>query len=107
LLITSYQLGLKMKFLAIQQKCGHFAFLVDALVVTAKRCVISFPQQRGVQFGRGFSPNGRKRTGFQPLEFEAKKYSPLALSEVDLSWSVGKRCPGIRQYRKGTAYGRT
>lgn len=63
--------------------------LIQKAGVTAKRCVISFPNS-AVFTSVIQLPKMDKGELASAVEFEAKKYVPLALSEVDLSWTVTK-----------------
>jgi type IV pilus assembly protein PilM len=84
---TEYQLGGKNDKLAVEQMAGILQTLMQKAGVTAKRCVISFPNSS--VFTSVFQLPKMKEAELGPaVEFEAKKYVPLALSEVDLSWTV-------------------
>lgn len=84
---TAYQIGSKNDQLAIEQMAKILRTLMQKAGVTARRSVISFPNSAVftsvVQLPK-MSPNELASS----VEFEAKKYVPLALSEVDLSWTV-------------------
>ena len=84
---TAYQIGGKNEVLATQQMAGVLRALVQRAGVTAKRCVISFPNS-AVFSSVVTLPKMDEKELASAVEFEAKKYVPLALSEVDLSWSV-------------------
>jgi len=83
----TYQLGGKNDAVAIEQMANTLRALIKKAGVTAKRCVISFPNiavfTSVIQL-----PKMNERELGSAVEFEAKKYVPLALSEVDLSWTV-------------------
>ena len=82
-----YQLGGKNGELAIEQMANILRSLVKKAGVTTKRCVISFPNS--AVFTSVISmPKMSDKELASAVEFEAKKYVPLALSDIDLSWSV-------------------
>jgi len=83
----SYQLGGKNDQLAIEQMARTLKTLVQKAGVTAKRCVISFPNS-AVFTSVIELPKMNSKEMASSVEFEAKKYVPLALSEIDLSWTV-------------------
>ncbi|MDR3643017.1 MAG: type IV pilus assembly protein PilM [Candidatus Doudnabacteria bacterium] len=91
---TSYQIGIKNDAQATQQMAGVLRSLVDRAGVTAKRCVISFPNS-AVFSSVVQLPKMNEKELASAVEFEAKKYVPLALSEVDLSWSIVNDVPGL------------
>jgi type IV pilus assembly protein PilM len=91
---TSYQIGAKNEVLATQQMAAILRSLVERAGVTAKRCVISFPNS-AVFSSVVVLPKMDEKELASAVEFEAKKYVPLALSEVDLSWSVVNDVPGL------------
>lgn len=70
---------------------GHMAQLLKTLLakagVTAKQCIVSFPNS-AVFISVIELPNMSEKELDSAVEFEAKKYVPLALSEIDLAWSV-------------------
>ncbi len=84
---TEYQLGGKNDKLAVEQMAGILQTLMQKAGVTANRCVISFPNSS--VFTSVFQLPKMKESELGPaVEYEAKKYVPLALSEVDLSWTT-------------------
>jgi type IV pilus assembly protein PilM len=83
----SYQLGGKNDQMAIEQMARTLKTLVQKAGVTAKRCVISFPNS-AVFTSVIELPKMNGKEMASAVEFEAKKYVPLALSEIDLSWTV-------------------
>ena len=83
----AYQLGGKNDTLAIEQMAGTLKTLVHKAGVTAKHCVISFPNSAVFTSVIELPKMSENELG-SAVEFEAKKYVPLALSEVDLSWTV-------------------
>ncbi len=85
----AYQLGGKNDAVAIEQMAKTLKILIQKAGVTAKRCVISFPNS-AVFTSVIQLPKMDKGELASAVEFEAKKYVPLALSEVDLSWTVTK-----------------
>lgn len=82
-----YQLGAKDDDAAVQQMAGIFRRLLEKAGVTAKKCVISFPNS-SVFTSVIQLPKMEQDDLASSVEFEAKKYVPLALSEVDLSWTL-------------------
>ncbi|MBI5530614.1 MAG: type IV pilus assembly protein PilM [Candidatus Doudnabacteria bacterium] len=84
---TPYQLGSKNDEVAIGQMAGTLKSLLDKAGVTAKRSVISFPNS-SVFSSVIELPKMNESELSSAVEFEAKKYVPLALSEIDLSWSM-------------------
>ncbi len=84
---TPYQLSGKNSAVAVKQTADILRSLVEKAGVTANRCVISFPNS-AVFTSVIQLPKMNESELASAVEFEAKKYVPLALSEVDLSWSV-------------------
>lgn len=84
---TAYQLGGKNDELAINQMANILKTLIQKAGVTTNRCVISFPNSAVFSSVIQLPKMNPKEMG-SAVEFEAKKYVPLQLSEVDLSWSV-------------------
>lgn len=84
---TSYQLGGKNDEVAIGQMANTLKKLIQKAGITAKRCIISFPNS-AVFTSVIELPKMSPEEIATSVEFEAKKYVPLALSEIDLSWSV-------------------
>jgi type IV pilus assembly protein PilM len=84
---TAYQLGGKNDSLAIEQMAKILKSLMQKAGVTAKRCVISFPNS-AVFTSVIQLPKMDEKELNSAVEFEAKKYVPLALTEVDLSWTI-------------------
>ena len=83
----NYQLGGENDSVAIEQMANTLRALIQKAGVTAKRCVISFPNS-AVFTSVIQLPKMNEKELSSAVEFEAKKYVPLALSEVDLSWTV-------------------
>ena len=84
---TPYQLGGKNDQAIVDQMAGVLKSLIQKAGVTAKRCVISFPNS--TVFSSVIQiPKMDPKDLDSAVEFEAKKYVPLAISEVDLSWTV-------------------
>jgi len=83
----AYQLGGKNDESAIRQMAGILKTLVDKAGVSTKKCVISFPNSSVFTSVIKLPKMGDKDLD-SAVEFEAKKYVPLALSEIDLSWTV-------------------
>ncbi|HYV34010.1 MAG TPA: type IV pilus assembly protein PilM [Candidatus Limnocylindria bacterium] len=84
---TPYQLGGKNDEVAVKQMADILKSLVEKAGVTAKKCVISFPNS-SVFTSVLELPKMNEKELASAVEFEAKKYVPLALSEIDLSWTV-------------------
>jgi type IV pilus assembly protein PilM len=82
-----YQLSGKNDDVAVQQMAVILKSLLQKARVTAKRCVISFPNS-AVFTSVINMPKMTDSELSTAVEFEAKKYVPLPLSEVDLSWST-------------------
>lgn len=84
---TSYQLGGKNDQVAVRRMAEILAALVERSRASTKRCVISFPNS--AVFSSVIEvPKMSEKDLSSAVEFEAKKYVPLPLSEVDLSWSI-------------------
>ena len=84
---TAYQLGGKNDDVAINQMANILKTLLEKAGATSKRCVISFPNS--AVFSSVIQlPKMNAAEMASAVEFEAKKYVPLQLSEVDLSWTV-------------------
>lgn len=96
---TAYQLGGRNDTVAVQQMANILKTLVDKAGVTAKICVVSFPNS-AVFSSVVQLPKMDEKELASAVEFEAKKYVPLALSEVDLSWSIiGEAASGASQLK--------
>lgn len=72
---------------AIEQVAKVLKNLVDRAGVTAKKCVISFPTSAVFTSVIELPSMSQQELG-SAVEFEAKKYVPLALSEIDLAWDI-------------------
>lgn len=72
---------------AIGQMADVLKTLLKKANVTTKRCVISFPNS-SVFTSVIELPQMSEQELTSAVEFEAKKYVPLALSEIDLSWTI-------------------
>jgi type IV pilus assembly protein PilM len=83
----AYQLGGKDDEVAIEQMAQILQTLLEKAGVTTRRCVISFPNS-AVFTSVIDLPKMDQRELSSAVEFGAKKYVPLPLSEVDLSWTV-------------------
>lgn len=83
---VAYQIGGKKDPAAIKQMAQILKSLMEKAGVTAKRCVISFPNS-SVFTSVIELPKMSEKELSSAVEFEAKKYVPLALSEIDLSWT--------------------
>lgn len=84
------QLGTKSSESSIVEMAKVLKALLDRAHVTTKRCAISFPNS--VVFTSVIElPKMEEKELGAAVEFEAKKYVPLALSEVDLAWTPVER----------------
>ncbi len=72
---------------AIQKMANVLKDLLTKASVTTNRCVISFPNSSVFTSVIELPKMSSQEMG-SAVEFEAKKYVPLELSEVELSWSV-------------------
>jgi type IV pilus assembly protein PilM len=72
---------------AIEKVAETLKNVVHKAGITAKKCVISFPTS-AVFTSVIELPNMTKEELSSAVEFEAKKYVPLALSEIDLAWEI-------------------
>ena len=79
-----YKLGDKDNDLAIEQMAKILKTLMQKAGATTRRCVISFPNS-AVFTSVITLPKMNKKELSSAIEFEARKYVPLALPEVDLS----------------------
>ena len=84
---SPYQLAGKNNSEAIRQISTILKNLVVRAGVSTKKCIISLPNSAVFTSIIDLPPMSPKELG-SAVEFEAKKYVPLALSDVDLSWSV-------------------
>jgi type IV pilus assembly protein PilM len=83
----SYQISGRKDATAVKQMASVLKSLVQKAGVTASRCVISLPNS-SVFTSVLEMPKMSDSELATAVEFEAKKYVPLALSEIDLSWSI-------------------
>lgn len=83
----SYQLGVKEDDEAVRQTAEVLKALLVKAHVTTKRCAISFPNSAVFTSVIELPKMSDEDLG-TAVEFEAKKYVPLAISDVDLSWVV-------------------
>jgi len=83
----AYQLGGKNDNVVVEQIAAVLKTLVARAGATARRCVISFPNS-AVFTSVVELPKMSEKELNSAVEFEAKKYVPLALSDVDLSWTI-------------------
>jgi type IV pilus assembly protein PilM len=81
------QLGGKNNEAAMDSVAEGLKTLIKKAGVTTNNCVISFPNS-AVFTSVLELPMMSERELQSAVEFEAKKYVPLALTEIDLSWSV-------------------
>ncbi len=84
---SSYQLGGKNDEESIGKMAQVLKTLLTKAGVSTNKCVISFPNNSVFTSVIEMPPMKESELG-SALEFEAKKYVPLALSEIDLSWSI-------------------
>lgn len=83
----NHQLGGKEDDVAIQQMAKVLKALVQKAGVTTNHCVISFPNSAVFTSVIQLPKMSDNEMG-TAVEFEAKKYVPLALTDVDLSWTL-------------------
>lgn len=83
---STYQLGGKPDEENIKKTSEILKLLIQKSRVTSKKCVISFPNS-SVFTSVVSLPKMEEKELASSIEFEAKKYVPLPISEVDLSWS--------------------
>lgn len=83
----SYQIGTKEDDEAVRQTANVLKALLTRAHVTTKRCAISFPNS-AVFTSVIELPKMSDSDLATAVEFEAKKYVPLSISDVDLSWVV-------------------
>ncbi len=84
---TPYQIAGKDDGVAVDQIAGILKALIDRAGVTTRKCVISFPNSAVFTSVIEMPRMNPKELG-SAVEFEAKKYVPLALSDIDLSWTI-------------------
>lgn len=92
----AYQFGGKNDDAAVVEMAKVLKILLVKSAVTTKRCVISFPNS-AVFTSVIQLPKMSEKELATAVEFEAKKYVPLELSEIDLSWTIvqdGGKDPG-------------
>jgi type IV pilus assembly protein PilM len=83
----SYQIGTKDDPEAVKQTANILKTLLSKAHITAKRCAISFPNS-AVFTSVIELPRMSDNDLATAVEFEAKKYVPLSISDVDLSWVI-------------------
>ena len=83
----TYQLTGKQQDDSITRVAGILKKLMDKAGVTTNSCVISFPNS-AVFTSVIELPQMNESEMATAVEFEAKKYVPLALSDIDLSWTI-------------------
>ena len=83
---TSYQLGGKNDDIAVEQMAKLLKQLIVKAGVTTSRCMISLPNSAVFTSVITLPKMNEKDLG-TAVEFEAKKYVPLALSDIGLSLS--------------------
>lgn len=84
---SPYELNGKDEGASIPQIANILKNLCQKAGITTKKCVISLPNS-AVFTSIVELPAMSSKELNSAVEFEAKKYVPLALSDVDLSWSV-------------------
>ncbi|PIR96392.1 MAG: hypothetical protein COT92_01340 [Candidatus Doudnabacteria bacterium CG10_big_fil_rev_8_21_14_0_10_42_18] len=80
-------LGGKSNEAAIEEMAGILKTLLNKAGVSTKKCVISFPNS-SVFTSVIELPIMKDEELNTAVEYEAKKYVPLALADIDLSWTV-------------------
>lgn len=83
----TYQIDSKNNNVAINQTAEILANLLKHARTTTKKCVVSLPNSAVFTSVIELPKMSDKELGAS-IEFEAKKYIPLPISEVGLSWSV-------------------
>lgn len=83
---TPYQLGGKQDDVAVPEMAKILRTLIDRAGVTTRKCVISFPNI-AVFSSVLEMPALNEKEMDSAVEHEAKKYVPLPLTDVDLSWT--------------------
>lgn len=83
----SYQIDNHNNTVAINQTAEILSNLLKQARTTTKRCVVSLPNS-AVFTSVIDMPKMTEKQLASSIEFEAKKYIPLPISEVGLSWSV-------------------
>ena len=83
----AYQLGGKDDETAVGQMADVLKTLLAKAGVTTQECIISFPNS-AVFTSVIELPSMSEKDLASAVEFEAKKYVPLALTEIDLSWTI-------------------
>jgi type IV pilus assembly protein PilM len=71
----------------IEKMADTLKTLIDKAGVTTKRCTVSFPST-SVFTSVIELPSMSQSELSSAVEYEAKKYVPLALSEIDLAWEI-------------------
>ena len=89
----AYQIGAKNDELVISKMSDVLKTLLSKAGISTNRCVISFPNS-AVFTSVIELPNMTNKELSSAVEFEAKKYVPLALSEIDLSWTITSKAEG-------------
>ena len=84
---SPYQFSGKQDSEAVKNTSDILKKLIDKAGVTTNACVISFPNS-SVFTSVLELPQMNEVEMKSAVEFEAKKYVPLALSDIDLSWTV-------------------
>lgn len=83
----TYQVDNKNNSVAITQTAEILANLLKHARTTTKKCVVSLPNSAVFTSVIELPKMSEKELG-SSIEFEAKKYIPLPISEVGLSWSL-------------------
>ena len=82
-----YQLGNKNNEHAMANMAALLKNLVQKAGIISRDCVISFPNSSVFTSVIEMPKMSEKELG-SAVEFEAKKYVPLPITEIDLSWSI-------------------
>ncbi len=83
----AHQIGGNLNIGVIEQMASVLKTLILKANVSTKKCIISFPNSAVFSSVIELPQMSESEIG-SAVEFEAKKYVPLALSEVNLSWTV-------------------
>lgn len=84
---TAYQLTGRNDGQNVSRMADLLRALVEKAGVTTKKCIISFPNSAVFTSVVELPPMSEEELS-TAVEYEAKKYVPLSLSEIDLSWEV-------------------
>jgi type IV pilus assembly protein PilM len=93
-----YQLGGKNDEMVIGQMADILRTLIHKAGVTTNKAIISFPNS-AVFTSVLELPQMSDKDLTKAVEFEAKKYVPLALSEIELSWTIISKDEGAKNFK--------